>query len=218
MIEIQGLTKEFRSKRGKVLALNSIECLIQEKEFVLIKGASGCGKSTLLFTMGGLLKPTTGTIRVMSHDLYTMSSKELLRYRAHNTGFVFQAYHLLPYLSVYENILINNITSGKGIAELEVVQIARQLKIEHRLHHKPSELSAGEKQRVSLARALITKPKIIFADEPTGNLDPVNTEHVLKCLKEYNGLGGTVVMVSHGDEADKYASRQIIMNAGQINN
>lgn len=216
MIEIKGLTKEFISGGQKVTALNNVDLQIQGGEFVLIKGSSGCGKSTLLFTAGGLLKPSAGSVRIANQELYTMSGKELLRYRAQKTGFVFQSYYLLPYLNVFENIIAANHLGGNTIRVDDVHQIAQRLKIEHRLKHKPSELSVGEKQRVSLARAMIVNPDIILADEPTGNLDPENAAEVLCCLHEFKEAGGTVVMVTHGAEADGCATRQIKMNKGQI--
>ncbi|MBI9065089.1 MAG: ATP-binding cassette domain-containing protein, partial [Marinilabiliaceae bacterium] len=131
-------------------------------------------------------------------------------------GFVFQSYYLMPYLTVAENILISNQLKGVSFSNDEVQQVAKRLKIDHRLHHKPSELSVGEKQRTCLARAMIVKPEVILADEPTGNLDPENAAEVLRYLNEFKAEGGTVVMVTHGPEADTFATRQIEMKEGRI--
>ncbi|TKG96503.1 ABC transporter ATP-binding protein [Puteibacter caeruleilacunae] len=216
MIELKGVVKVFKSGEAQVTALNDIDLHIEKGEFVLIKGHSGCGKSTLLFTMGGMLKPSAGAVRVSLQELYLISEKERLNFRSRVSGFVFQSYYLIPYLSVEENIRVGNELKGVSITNEEVHDIAKQLGIGHRLKHKPSELSVGEKQRVSLARAMIRKPQIIFADEPTGNLDPENAAEVLRYLNKFKEDGGTVVMVTHGNDADKYATRQIKMKQGQV--
>lgn len=216
MIDIKGLTKVFTSGKQRVVALDNLELNIEKGEFVLIKGHSGCGKTTLLFTIGGLLKPSAGSVRVDGKELYTMSREELLQYKALKTGFVFQSYYLLPYLTVYDNIAISNKLKGINITKEAVLSIAERLKIDHRLSHKPSELSVGEKQRVSLARAMVTNPVLILADEPTGNLDPENAKQVLGFLEEFKSNGGTVVMVTHGTDADTHADREIYMNNGSL--
>jgi len=216
MIEVKGLVKLFNSGRQSVTALDNIDLHIKRGEFTLIKGPSGCGKSTLLFTMGGLLKPSAGAVRISGKELYSLSGKELLQYRTQQVGFVFQSYYLMPYLTVAENILISNQLKGVSFSNDEVQQVAKRLKIAHRLNHKPSELSVGEKQRTCLARAMIVKPEVILADEPTGNLDPENAAEVLRYLNEFKAEGGTVVMVTHGTEADTFATRQIEMKEGRI--
>lgn len=216
MIEVKGLVKRFNSGRQSVTALVNIDLHLNRGEFALIKGPSGCGKSTLLFTMGGLLKPSAGAVRISGKELYSLSGKELLKYRTQQIGFVFQSYYLMPYLTVAENILISNQLKGVSFSNDEVLQVAKRLKIAHRLHHKPSELSVGEKQRTCLARAMIIKPEIILADEPTGNLDPENAAEVLRYLNEFKAGGGTVVMVTHGAEADTFATRQIEIKEGRI--
>lgn len=216
MIELKGIEKRFCSGKQTVIALNNIDLQIDKGEFVLLKGPSGCGKSTLLFTIGGLLKPTSGILKVAGKDLYSLSEKERLSYRIKKTGMIYQSYHLLPYFTVKENILVTEKLTGISIDRDELVRIAKRLKIDHRLDHRPSELSVGEKQRVSLARAMLVKPEIILADEPTGNLDPENVKEVLLFLNEYKNDGGTVVMVTHGEEANEFATRQINMNLGSI--
>ena len=216
MIEVKNITKKFNSAKEKVVALNDIDLVVQKSEFVLIKGESGSGKSTLLFIMGGMLNPTSGKIIVNNKDLFTLSEADRSKYRANEIGFVFQSYHLLPYLNVQENIMLTDKLPKINIAKEDVHQIAKELGIADRLNHKPSQLSAGEKQRVALARALITKPSIILADEPTGNLDEKNTIEVLNYLKSFQKNGGTVIMVTHGNLADSYATRTIKLEKGTL--
>ena len=171
MIEAKNIVKKFNSAKEKVIALNHVDLVVKKSEFVLIKGESGSGKSTLLFIIGGMLNPTSGKMIVNKKDLFSLSESERSKYRAGEIGFVFQSYHLLPYLNVLENIMLPNKLPMIHIQKTEVLKIANELGIADRLEHKPSQLSAGEKQRVALARALITNPSIILADEPTGNLD-----------------------------------------------
>ncbi len=217
MIKTEQLTKIFRSGRKDVIALNGIDITIDSGEFVLIKGHSGCGKSTLLFSLGGMLYPSSGAVVIDDVSVYDKSEKERAEFRANHIGFVFQSYHLLPYLTVLENILISQRFNKKSVTEERAVEIAESLNIAHRLNHKPSELSVGEKQRTALARVFITNPEVIFADEPTGNLDPENAKEVIEHLKRYNENGGTVIMVTHGNEADKVAGRIINMKNGRLN-
>lgn len=216
MIEVKGLTKIFNSGGKRVSALENVDLKIQKGDFALIKGPSGCGKSTLLFTLGGLLNPSSGAVRISDVDLYALTEKKRLQFRSKAIGFVFQSYYLIPYLNVMENIMILNKVQGLKVTKEEVIQLAEQLNFDHRLNHKPAEMSIGEKQRVSLVRALAIKPQIILADEPIGNLDPENAEVVLKYLEVFHGQGGTVVMVSHGSDADKYATSIIFMDNGGI--
>jgi ABC-type lipoprotein export system ATPase subunit len=216
MIEVKNIVKNFNSAKEKVVALNHIDLVVKKSEFVLIKGESGSGKSTLLFIMGGMLNPTSGKIIVNKKDLFALSEAERSKYRANEIGFVFQSYHLLPYLNVFENIILPNQLPEIHIQKEDVYKITDELGIADRLDHKPSQLSAGEKQRVALARALITKPSIILADEPTGNLDEKNTIEVLNYLKSFQKNGGTVVMVTHGNLADTYATRTIRLEKGKL--
>lgn len=218
MITIQNLTKRFHSRKSEVLALNKVNLHINKGEFVLIKGPSGCGKSTLLFTLGGMLKPSIGSISVDQQDIYKLSEAELQMYRARQIGFVYQSYHLVPYLNILENILLVNQTSKEVASYDDVVALAKQFNLENRLYHKPAELSVGEKQRAALMRALMVKPQILIADEPTGNLDPENSEIIMKHFKDFQQQGGTVIMASHGNEADKLATVTVYMKDGEIIN
>jgi putative ABC transport system ATP-binding protein len=218
MINIQEITKIFRSNKGDVIALNEVNLEIPENKFVLIKGPSGCGKSTLLFTIGGMLKPSSGKLEVMGKSPYQLSEKERTYFLSTQLGFVFQSYYLVPYLNVLENILLSKKAGNKDVSPEQATKLAEELNIADRLKHYPSELSIGEKQRVALARALIINPQLILADEPTGNLDPENTREVLNHLENFQKNGGSVVMVSHGTEADELADMIIFMEKGKITN
>jgi len=216
MLEVKNITKQFNSGKNKVSALSNINLKVDMSEFVLVKGESGSGKSTLLFTIGGMLNPTSGEVIVNGENLIDLSEKERGLYRANKIGFVFQSYHLLPYLNVFDNIMLPNELATIKIDKEAVFTIVEELGIKDRLYHKPSQLSAGEKQRVALARALIVNPSLILADEPTGNLDEKNTIYVMNYLKAYQEKGGTVIMVTHGNLADRYATRTIRLDKGKL--
>ena len=216
VIQLNNTSKTFSSNNKSVTALDQISLDIEENSYCLIKGPSGCGKSTLLFTMGGMLKPSLGKVFLLGKDLYNLSEIERRKLTSGNIGFVFQSYHLLPYLNVIDNILIQDRLPFININNGFVMSMAEDLHLKDRLKHKPSELSIGEKQRVALIRSLASKPGIIFADEPTGNLDPENTEIVLSFLKKFKDDGGTVVMVTHNSVAEHMASRIISMKQGRI--
>ena len=216
MIQIQNLTKVFHSKERDVIALNELNLTFEEPNFILIKGASGCGKSTLLFSIAGMLRPSSGQIVLNGKDIYSFFEKELLRFRARYIGFVYQSYYLIPYLNVLDNILLVNKSCGTVVTKAEVVELAKRFHLEDRLHHMPSELSVGEKQRVAFMRAIVVKPKLLLADEPTGNLDPENTKIIMDAFLEFRKQGGTVVMVSHGNEADAYADVLVEMKDGKV--
>ena len=212
MIEIKNLTKTYFSNGQKVNALDDISMNIGEGEFIVIRGASGSGKTTLLLTLGAMLKPTKGSYLFNNKDVYSLSGKERNHFRANNIGFVFQMFHLLPYLTLFENVILPSFGKQKIKAE----KILKELDLGNRLNHKPFALSAGEKQRTAVARALINNPQIILADEPTGNLDPENASEVMKILSQYKENGGTVIIVTHGTEADEYADRIIFLKNGKI--
>lgn len=207
MIKAQKITKTYTKKSKKVNALEDFSIEVSKGEFILIKGESGCGKTTLLLTLAGMLKPTSGEISIMGNNIYNLSENRRTKFRSDHFGFVFQSFHLIPYLSVLENIKVGKTNNKKS--ESDIVNVTKELGICDRLDHVPDELSAGEKQRTALARALISNPDIIFADEPTGNLDPKTGEEVIELLKRYNSKGGTVVMVTHSNIADSVANRII---------
>ncbi|MCL4110601.1 UNVERIFIED_CONTAM: hypothetical protein GTU68_060492 [Idotea baltica] len=218
MIQIENISKSYPSRKTTVEALKDINLKIDKSEFVLIKGESGSGKSTLLYLIGGLLKPSSGNIRVNDISILDLSASASAKYRVHSVGFVFQSYHLLPYLNVIDNIMLANKIDGIIISKKDVMIILDDIGIEERAFHYPSQLSAGEKQRVALARAMITNPSIILADEPTGNLDEKNANFVLSYLKRYQEAGGTVVLVTHGRLPESYATRIIKLDKGKVIN
>ena len=193
MIEAKGLTKIFDSGGKNVVALSQVNLQIQKGDFAMIKGPSGCGKSTLLFLLGGLLKPSSGDIHIDGENLYMLSEKERNNYRSSKIALVFQSYHLIPYLSIMDNILLLNKIKGIHVTKEEIITLAKNVNIQDRLDHKPSELSVGEKQRASLVRALVVKPDIILADEPTGNLDSKTGAEVLDMIDHLNEQGKTIV-------------------------
>jgi putative ABC transport system ATP-binding protein len=207
MITCTQVTKRF----GDVTALAPFDLNMEKGEFVAIKGASGSGKTTLLLALGGMLRPTEGEIKYKGANLYELSSSELGNYRSNEVGFVFQMFHLVPYLNVEENV---RLAVSNGNQTSQPLELLDQFGLSKRLTHTPSELSAGERQRVALARALVNQPEIILADEPTGNLDPENDRQVFKHLSEYHKKGGTVVVVTHGSTADEFADRIVSLKAG----
>lgn len=216
MIECKNITKKWTKNKTEVFGLNDVSLKIEEGSFIAIKGPSGCGKSSLLLTIGGMIKPDSGTLTINQEDLYSKSQNERNSFRAKNVGFIFQAFHLIPYLSVIENILSASLVNKNATKE-RAESLMSKFNLTNRKNHNPSELSTGEKQRVALARAFLNEPKIILADEPTGNLDPSNAEIVLSFLQEYQKKNNaTIILVSHQNDADKYAQHIIRMNQASI--
>jgi putative ABC transport system ATP-binding protein len=216
MVSIENVSKIYKTKFNEVKALDDFTLNIEDGEFIVVRGSSGCGKTTLLLTLGGMLRPTRGRIVIDDNDIYAMSIRERAIFRARNIGFVFQMFHLVPYLSLIENVLL---PARVGIAhggKEYGMELVNRLHLLGRERHKPSELSAGEKQRTAIARALLNHPKIILADEPTGNLDPDNAGEVIRYLSEFHHNGGTVIVVTHGTVADQYADRIIHLKEGRI--
>ena len=212
------MAKVFKSYKGanQINALDNVSLEISAGEFVIVRGPSGSGKTTMLLALGGMLHPTSGTISVAGKDLYGISVSDRAKFRSGNIGFVFQMFHLLPYLNVLDNVLLAAKARAKtGIGD-SAKTLLNKLGLADRIDHKPAAISAGEKQRTALARAMINNPQIILADEPTGNLDPENADMVMTFLKDFNNQGGTVVVVTHGDHADKFATRTVQLNKGRI--
>jgi len=214
LIELDDVTRVYHGSRGTVLALEDVTLRIERGQFVTVRGPSGCGKSTLLMTIGGMLRPTRGTVRVDGVDLYACSARQRAAFRAQRIGFVFQMFHLVPYLSVLDNVVLGGRVAGAD--RRRASELLERLGLSHRLRHKPSELSIGERQRAAIARAMMNEPDLILADEPTGNLDPDNAKQVFEILSAYHRGGGTLVVVTHGDMADGYADRVIQMRAGRV--
>lgn len=217
-IEIKNLSKTFGKGNTKVVALNHINLSIRQGDFISITGPSGSGKSTLLLTLAGLITPSEGEVIYDNQPIFKLSSFERARLRSENIGFVFQLFYLVPYLTAIENVQVALIASS--IKKNEQGQLATELLnkvgLENRLHHRPEELSVGERQRVALARALANKPKIILADEPTGNLDPDRKLEVLDYLAHFNMEGISIVLVSHDTAVSKYAAQQFEIKNGNL--
>ena len=211
MIRIDNVTKTYKKGDNIVKALDNVSLTASKGEFMVVKGSSGCGKTTLLLAAGGLLHPNEGKIYINNQDLYNLSSQEMAEFRSVNIGFVFQQYHLIPYLSILENVTVPSLAHKTKIAENHAIELIDDLGLKERMHHIPGELSAGEKQRTALARALLYKPKVILADEITGNLDNKNSSIVLAKLKEFTKTGGTVMLVTHDEKAFAFADRIIEM-------
>jgi putative ABC transport system ATP-binding protein len=219
IIEASHLGKTYRTGKLQVPALRDVSFTVDPGEFVAIVGPSGSGKSTLFYVLGGLTSPTTGTLRIQDTELTGLSDAERTRLRRAQIGFVFQRFNLLPTISAEGNIkLAHEIAdTGKPFDAALMNHLSDLLGITGRLHHRPNELSGGEQQRVAIARALITRPAIVLADEPTGNLDTQNSDAVLAMLRESSReLNQTVLMITHNPEAAQIADRILHMRDGQI--
>ena len=200
MLLLDKVSKTYPKGRARVTALAPLDLRVRPGEFVALQGPSGSGKTTCLLIAGGLLHPDTGKVLIDAQDLYAMSRNGLAGFRSQNIGFVFQQYHLIPYLSVLENILAPEAARGGHETTGRARALVEQLGLAHRIDHTPAELSSGEKQRTALARALLFRPKVLLAGEITGNLDQANAEIVLGYLKEYVNTGGSVLLVTHDRE------------------
>ena len=216
MVRLENVGKTYETKQGSVKALDDISLEIKKGEFVVVSGPSGSGKTTLLMTIAAMLRPTTGGVFIEQNNLYDMSIRARASFRAQSIGFVFQMFHLVPYLNVVENIALASGAVGPRQQNADSEELIAQLDLKERTFHKPSQLSAGEKQRTAIARALVNQPKIILADEPTGNLDPANAAAVLGHLADFHSRGGTVIIVTHGPEARQFADRLIWLREGRI--
>tara|TARA_R110002111_G_scaffold262289_1_gene337820 strand:+ start:105892 stop:106581 length:690 start_codon:yes stop_codon:yes gene_type:complete len=216
LLELIELSKSFKSGSKRVQAVNGISLTVDAGEFVAIKGPSGCGKSTLLLMVGGLLSPDSGQVIIEGTDPYQLSNDQRARFRSTHLGFVFQQFHLVPYLSVLDNVLTPALATNMPHAKERARELISHFGLEHRLQHTPAELSTGEKQRVALARALFHQPKVLLADEPTGNLDSENSEIVLNALSHFSRDGGCVLMVTHDDQAVKSAQRILGIKEGRL--
>ena len=217
IIRTKGLTKNYRFGKVDVPALRGVDLIVQEGEFVAVVGPSGCGKSTLLHILGGLTGPSDGQVCVDGNDFRLMSDADRTRFRRHKIGFVFQRFNLLPTLSARDNIDIAQHIQGDGFNPHRFEMVTKMLGIEKKLNHRPYALSGGEQQRVAIARAIICEPKILLADEPTGNLDTENSQIVLDMLRELNRtFRQTILMITHNPEAAGVADRIIRMKDGRI--
>ncbi len=218
MIKTVNLQKVFRTDEVETWALNNVNIEIQEGEFVAIMGPSGCGKSTLLNILGLLDNPTGGECRLNGEDVSTYTEAQRTALRKGVIGFVFQSFNLIDELNVYENIELPLLYMGVSASERKrrVEDAMNRMAIAHRVKHFPQQLSGGQQQRVAIARAVVTNPKLILADEPTGNLDSKNGKEVMDLLTELNKEGTTIVMVTHSQHDAGYADRVINLFDGQV--
>ena len=218
MIKIINLTKIFRTESVQTTALNEVSLEISQGEFVAIMGPSGCGKSTLLNMIGLLDNPTSGELWFMDQEVSRYSENDRTDLRNGNLGFVFQSFNLIDELTVFENVELPLLYAGVSTRERvkRVNEALERMQIAHRTEHYPQQLSGGQQQRVAIARAIVTNPRIILADEPTGNLDSTNGNEVMNLLKELNRDGATGVMVTHSEENAREAERIIRMMDGYI--
>jgi len=218
IIEISDLHKTYRVGEVAIPALRGVDLTVQKGEFLSIVGPSGSGKSTLFHIIGGLAPPTSGKVVVGGQSLSALSDADRTRLRRTMVGFVFQKFNLLPNLTARDNIAVARFIAGqKGPVDSGFEEILRMLGIAGRLDHKPSELSGGEQQRIAIARAVVNRPAILLADEPTGNLDTENSQAVLELLRDLNRrLGQTVLMITHNPEAAAYGHHIVHMRDGRI--
>jgi putative ABC transport system ATP-binding protein len=219
IIQTENLGKTYLLGQEKVEVLKEINLAIEPGEFVSIMGPSGSGKSTLLYLMGGLDKPTTGSIKIKGKELATMKDREESILRRRDLGFVFQFYNLVPNLNVEENIMLPILLDGKRLKaeRLKLERILAEVGLTDRRHHTPRELSGGQQQRVAIARALVNEPDIILADEPIGNLDSKTGTEIMKLLKHISReYGKTIVQVTHSQEAAEYGERIIHVRDGKV--
>ena len=218
MIKIENLTKTFRTTEVETIALNKVNLEVSEKEFVAIMGPSGCGKSTLLNILGLLDNPTSGSYYLDGKEVGRLKEKDRTNVRKGNIGFVFQSFNLIDELNVFENVELPltylHIPSDER--KRRVSEILKRMNISHRAKHYPQQLSGGQQQRVAIARAVVSGPKIILADEPTGNLDSKNGLEVMQLLTELNKEGTTIVMVTLSQRDAGFAGRIINLFDGQV--
>ncbi|HJA35311.1 MAG TPA: ABC transporter ATP-binding protein [Firmicutes bacterium] len=219
VLHTEDLRKRYGQGEAAVDALAGVDLAVERGEFVSIVGTSGSGKSTMLHMLGGLDRPTGGKVYVEDKDIFALKDDELTIFRRRNIGFVFQAYNLVPVLNVYQNIVLPIELDGRQIDEGYVDQIVHTLGLESKLQNLPNQLSGGQQQRVAIARALATKPAILLADEPTGNLDSRTSQDVLALMRVTSEqFGQTIVMITHNEEIAQLAHRIIRIEDGRIVN
>ena len=216
MIRCERVTKIFRKNGTEVTSLDRFTAEVAKGEFVAVRGPSGSGKTTLLLTLGGMQRPSAGAVQFGGRDLYGLPPAERARLRSGEIGFVFQMFHLVPYLDLLGNVLLAAPGRPSDAERERAAGLLDELGLAKRASHRPGELSAGERQRLAVARALLNRPKLILADEPTGNLDPENAAEVIRHLAEFHQNGGTVVLVTHGSAADEYAGRMLRLDRGRL--
>ncbi len=218
MLKVENLKKSFFTEEVETIALNGVSFEVKEGEFVAVMGPSGCGKSTLLNILGLLDNPTDGSYQLFGNEVGTLREKERTQFRKGNLGFVFQSFNLIDEMTVFENVELPLVYMGVKASERKrrVNEMLDRMNISHRAGHFPQQLSGGQQQRVAIARAVVSNPKLVLADEPTGNLDSKNGQEVMALLQELNREGTTIIMVTHSQHDAQFASRTICLFDGQI--
>jgi len=215
LLAVEDVSRRWHVRGREVLALEGVSLGLAPGELVCLRGPSGSGKTTLLLVAGGMLGPSSGRVLLAGQDLYACTARARARLRAMHVGFVFQTFHLVPYLSVRQNVALALGSSTSGERTRAAAEVLERVGLGERSDHRPSELSAGERQRCALARALVGEPSLVLADEPTGNLDAENAAVVLDCLRDFRERGGAVALVTHAaPPAD--ATRSLALDAGRI--
>ena len=217
ILKVENLTKIYGKDTTKVVALDNVSFSVNKGEFIAIVGASGSGKSTLLHLMGGVDRPTSGKVFINGTNIYEMSDDKLAIFRRRQIVLIYQFYNLIPILNVEENIALPVELDGRKVDKTDMDEMLKRLGLEQRKNHLPNELSGGQQQRTSIGRALITRPSIILADEPTGNLDSKASEEIVELLRKSNkDLKQTIIMITHNLEIAKCADRIIKIEDGKI--
>lgn len=217
ILKVENLTKIYGKDKNQVVALDHVSFSVEKGEFVAIVGASGSGKSTLLHLMGGVDTPTSGKVYIDGKDIYSLNSDNLAIFRRREVGLIYQFYNLIPILNVEENILLPLELDNRKVDKFEFNELLKILGLQNRRKHLPNELSGGQQQRTSIGRALITKPAIVLADEPTGNLDSKSSEEVVELLKKMNKeYKQTIIMITHNLDIAAVADRIITIEDGKI--
>ena len=217
VLRTEDLTREYGFGDNKVVALNHVSFSVEEGEFVTILGPSGSGKSTLLHLLGGVDKPTFGKVYIGGQSIYEMKERELTAFRRREIGQIYQFYNLIPVLNVEENICLPMLLDHRQAERKDLDELLDLLGLTERVNHLPSELSGGQQQRVAIGRALISKPKLILADEPTGNLDQKNSREIIKLFRELNEkYGQTILLITNDEKIAEHAERILVIEDGRI--
>ena len=217
VLRTEDLTREYGFGDNKVVALNHVSFSVEEGDFVTILGPSGSGKSTLLHLLGGVDKPTSGKVYIGGQSIYEMKERELTAFRRREIGQIYQFYNLIPVLNVEENICLPMLLDHRQAERKDLDELLELLGLTERVNHLPSELSGGQQQRVAIGRALISKPKLILADEPTGNLDQKNSREIIKLFRELNEkYGQTILLITHDEKIAEHAERILVIEDGRI--
>jgi putative ABC transport system ATP-binding protein len=218
LVAVTNLRKTFQMGQTEVHALAGVDMIVEKNSFTLVMGPSGSGKSTLMYLVGGLDRPTSGSIIFGSREINQLDENELAKYRHKSVGFVFQSFNLIPNMTALENVIyplrFGNVTRKQRADRAR--QILERVGLGDRLYHRPSELSGGQQQRVAIARALVNEPELILADEPTGNLDTASSAGIMRLLYELHQSGRTVLVVSHDPRMHAYATQQVFILDGKI--